>query len=135
MLFNSKLLTTIIKKRESASKFIVPALEFCASQEDYQRVFSYLRKFCFFPDILLRSLWLEQIQNVIQYVHQESENIPIDFKDFNMSYELALLISNLMQEPTYQVKKYATASLLCIIERRLLDNGNSNFNLLKFISI
>lgn len=68
-------------------------------------------------------MWLEQIQNVIQYVHQESENIPIDFKDFNMSYELALLISNLMQEPTYQVKKYATASLLCIIERRLLDNG------------
>jgi len=56
-------------------------------------------------------------------VHQEGENIPIEFKDFNMTHELAMLISSLMQEPTYQVKKYATASLLCIIERRLLDNN------------
>lgn len=107
---------------ESASKYIVPALEFCATLDDFMRTFSYLKKFCFFPDILLRSIWLEQIQSVIQYVHQEGENIPIDFKDFNMSYELAVLISNVMQEPTYQVKKYATASLLCIVERRLLDN-------------
>jgi len=137
----------------------VPALEFCATLEDYVRVFSYLRKFSFFPgifqsfrikkkinlvkrtisvqinwdwiffsillDILLRSLWLEQIQSVIQYIHQEGENIPIDFKDFSMSHELATLISSLMLEPTYQVKKYATASLLCIVERRLLDNGKN----------
>merc|ERR1712127_515217 len=103
---------------ESASKYLVPALEFCSTQEDYMRVFSYLRKYCFFSDVLLRSLWLEQIQNIIQYIHQEGENIPVEFKEnFNMPNELALLISDLMQEPTYQVKKYATASLLCIVER------------------
>lgn len=108
---------------ESASKYLVPALEFCSTQEDYMRVFSYLRKYCFFSDVLLRSLWLEQIQNIIQYIHQESDNIPVEFKDnFNMPNELALLISDLMQEPTYQVKKYATASLLCIVERQLLNN-------------
>ena len=74
--------------------------------------------------MLLRSLWLEQIQSIIQYLHQEGENIPAEFKEnFNMPNELALLISDLMHEPTYQVKKYATASLLCIIERQLLNNG------------
>lgn len=73
--------------------------------------------------MLLRSLWLEQIQSIIQYIHQEGDNIPIEFKDFNMANELAQLISDLMQEPTYQVKKYATNSTLCLIERQLLNNG------------
>lgn len=108
---------------ESASKYLVPALEFCNTQEDFKRVFSYLRKYCFFSDVLLRSLWLEQIQNIIQYLHQEIENMPAELKNnFNMPNEIALLISDLMQEPTYQVKKYATASLLCIVERQLLNN-------------
>ena len=74
--------------------------------------------------MLLRSLWLEQIQNIIQYIHQEGENIPVEFKDnFNMPNELAMLISDLMHEPTYQVKKYATTSLLCMVERQLLNHG------------
>lgn len=108
---------------EGASKFLIPALEFCSTQEDFMRVFSYLRKYCFFSDVLLRSLWLEQIQNIIQYIHQEGDNISVEFKDnFNIPNELALLISDLMHEPTYQVKKYSTASLICIVERQLLNN-------------
>lgn len=77
-------------------------------------------------DVLLRSLWLEQIQNIIQYISQEGDNIIVEFKDnFNIPNELALLISDLMYEPTYQVKKYATASLLCIVEKQLLNNGRN----------
>ncbi len=45
-----------------------------------------------------------------------------------MANEIALLISELMYEPAYQVKKYATASLLCIVEKQLLNNGTrSNY--------
>ena len=40
-----------INQRESASKYLVPALEFCTTQENYMRVFSYLRKYCFFSGI------------------------------------------------------------------------------------
>jgi hypothetical protein len=75
-------------------------------------------------DVQLRSYWLEQIQNVIQYIQQESDNIPIQFKDgFNMPNKLASLISELTREQSYQVKKCATTSLLYLIERQLLDNG------------
>jgi hypothetical protein len=74
--------------------------------------------------VLLRSLWLEQIQNVIQYLHQEADNLMIQFKsDFNMSNELALLIKDLTREQSYQVKKCATSSLIYLVERQLLDNG------------
>ena len=76
----------------------------------------------------MRSLWLEQIQNVIQYLHQEADNIPVQFKeDFNMSQRLALLISDLTKEQSYQVKKCATTSLIYLTERQLLSNGNFNF--------
>lgn len=72
----------------------------------------------------MRSLWLEQIQNVIQYLHQEQYNISVEFSpDFSMANRLAILISDLMREPAYQVKKCATASLLYIIEKQLLDNN------------
>jgi hypothetical protein len=73
---------------------------------------------------MLRSLWLEQIQNVIQYLHQEMENISDDSKkEINMPGELAFIISELMREQTYQVKKCATSSLIFIVERKLLNNG------------
>jgi hypothetical protein len=68
---------------------------------------------------------LEQIQNVIQYLHQEADNLPVQFKsDFSMSNELALLIKDLTREQSYQVKKCATSSLIYLVERQLLDNGN-----------
>ena len=83
-------------------------------------------------DVLLRSLWLEQIQNVIQYLHQEADNIPVQFKeDFNMSQKLALLISDLTREQSYQVKKCATTSLIYLTERQLLDNGTTPFRVYK----
>lgn len=73
---------------------------------------------------MLRSLWLDQIQNVTQYLHQEMENIAIEFtEDFNMSYMLAELINDLMREHAYQVKKCATSAILFIIEKQLLTNG------------
>lgn len=75
-------------------------------------------------DVVLRSLWLEQIQNIIQYLHQELDNINSQFQfadDFNMPQELALLINDLMREPAYQVKKCATTSLLFVLDKRLLD--------------
>ncbi len=75
-------------------------------------------------DVVLRSLWLEQIQNIIHYLHQESENIKSNFhfsNDFNMPNKLAMLINDLMREQAYQVKKCATTSLLLIVEKQLLD--------------
>jgi hypothetical protein len=69
-------------------------------------------------------LWLEQIQNVIQYLHQESDVLKANFHfspDFNMANKLALLINDLMREQAYQVKKCATTSLLYIVEKQLLD--------------
>ena len=78
--------------------------------------------------MVLRSLWLEQIQNIIQYLHQEAEAIRSQFHfsvDFNMPNKLALLINDLMREQAYQVKKCATTSLLLIVEKQLLDSSKS----------
>ena len=77
--------------------------------------------------MLLRSLWLEQIQNVIQYIHQEADNIRVEFTDeFSMAHSLANIINDLMREQSYQVKKCATSSILYIIEKQLLTNGNNS---------
>jgi hypothetical protein len=77
-----------------------------------------------FADVLLRSLWLDQIQNVIQYVHQESDNLIDELEsEFNICSELAMLISDLTREQSYQVKKCSITSLLYLIEKQLLNNG------------
>ncbi|CAF0880913.1 unnamed protein product [Brachionus calyciflorus] len=108
---------------ESASKYVLPALEFAASQEDYVRIFFYLKKYCFYSDVLIRSLWLDQIQNVVHFLHQEQQQIEIEFTDdFNMVNQLTLLISDLMPENAYQVKKCASSGLLSIVEKQLVDN-------------
>ncbi|RMZ95186.1 serine threonine- phosphatase 4 regulatory subunit 1 [Brachionus plicatilis] len=108
---------------ESASKYVVPALEFAAAQEDFVRVFFYLRKYCFYSDVLLRSLWLDQIQNVIHFLYTEQNTIPFDFsEDFNMVNQLTVLISDLMPETAYQVKKCASSALLNLVEKQLVDN-------------
>lgn len=52
------------------------------------------------------------------------DNITVEFtQDFNMPYNLAVLINDLMREQAYQVKKCATASILYIIEKQLLNNS------------
>ena len=98
-----------------------------------------------FSDILLRSLWLDQIQNVIQFIHQESENLIDELEsEFNICSELAILISDLTREQSYQVKKCSITSLLYLIEKQLLNNGilifeieykklgNSHFSIILF---
>jgi hypothetical protein len=55
---------------------------------------------------------------------KEADNIPIEFdEDFNMANELALLIRDLLNDTAYQVKKCATASLLYIVEKQLLETN------------
>ena len=46
----------ILFLRESASKYLVPALEFCSTQDDFMLVFSYLRKYCFFSGNSLKTV-------------------------------------------------------------------------------
>lgn len=114
----------------------MPALEFAASQEDYVRVFFYLRKYCFYSDVLLRSLWLDQIQNVIHFLYTEQNTIPFDFtEDFNMVNQLTVLISDLMPETAYQVKKCASSALLNLVEKQLVENRKYTFASLKFFLI
>lgn len=53
---------------ESASKYVVPALEFCSTQEDVQRVFSYLRKYCFYSGIFSYFYTTIRIVNLLQLI-------------------------------------------------------------------
>ena len=70
-------------------------------------------------------MWLEQIQNVIQFMHPVSEHFPNQFIDhLTLSNELALMIKDLTREQSYQVKKCATSSMIYLVERQLLTNGN-----------
>lgn len=67
--------------------------------------------------MLIRSLWIEQIPSVVQYFHNQN------LLDENLNTEIAIIISNLMQYTSYQIRKIAAAQLVILIEKNLIEKS------------
>ena len=68
-------------------------------------------------DVILRSIWIEQLPNVVQYLQNQN------LLDDNLNTDIAIIISNLMQFTTYQVRKIASSVLVILVERNFIDTG------------